>query len=844
MRSDPPPSSPRLKAYKQGIRHHGNLGGDSWRLPACFLALGLIAYFRWLGTTRGDLFSAFPDSSAPNGVTGKQETMLDQGTHSGIMARSRHPIAIRTMDLPDPLSFGSIPAQSLTIILPVDSASLPDLERIILRLLETPNAIREIVVSCPDVIFSGARQIVRKIVSTDTTRHRMEMSLHPHPDDRDSAAIVLSLASEATTGWVLLLGGEGLEDFSNQAPNRLTNPTMYPLPIGPRGFLTLSSHSTNSCIQASSKTQAASFLVPPFVSPTKLLREHVTASKPESWSDLGMQISKQRLDSIGGVVMGSESAIWCSPSAPDKQGILLDESTVSTGLLHVVNSSNAIKGYEYSPDTLLIGMFAIILPSLEDVQALSSMLCRLQTDGHHIHILLHVDTTSQDTSSNSFASGRGCRLRYDTLVSDGSTHPDELLMLDWFKTLHANPDVVIGLRESFLAEFSLNRRTSQFPVILLPHVDLPYCNWMGSLSVEEWKSWNTPKIEISIITNDRPHSLERLLASLSAAKFFGDTLQLRVNLEQSSDTITKELVQRFRWGHGTTVINHRVIHGGLLPAVVESWYPQTDDSYGLLLEDDVELSPMFYAWVKMSILRYRYGKASNRSPQLFGISLYQQKIVELRLEGRRPFDAKSLFFDQGLPHPHTPYLSQIPCSWGAVYFPEHWKEFHEYLAVRLSEYSFTINEEVVPDVRSNRWTKSWKKFFIELVYLRGYIMLYPNYADFISLSTNHLEVGSHVKDLPADVYSHRKEMFLLPLMPLPLVNETEPMVYPRILDMPGQTLPAWETLPVLNLTGTVTSSKILIDQGQARRSAITNCSYTTSMPHDIQDLLCIYHRHS
>ena len=79
-----------------------------------------------------------------------------------------------------------------------------------------------------------------------------------------------------------------------------------------------------------------------------------------------------------------------------------------------------------------------------------------------------------------------------------------------------------------------------------------------------------------------------------------------MNLEQSSDTITKEVVQRFRWDHGATVINHRVIHGGLLPAVVESWYPQTDDSYGLLLEDDVELSPMFYAWVKMSILRYRF----------------------------------------------------------------------------------------------------------------------------------------------------------------------------------------------------------------------------------------------
>jgi hypothetical protein len=96
------------------------------------------------------------------------------------------------------------------------------------------------------------------------------------------------------------------------------------------------------------------------------------------------------------------------------------------------------------------------------------------------------------------------------------------------------------------------------------------------------------------------------LASLSSAKFFGDVLTLRIGLEQTSDTETMQLVERFRWDHGVTLLNHRVVHGGLLPAVVESWYPVSNDSYGLLLEDDVELSPLFYAWVKMSILRYRY----------------------------------------------------------------------------------------------------------------------------------------------------------------------------------------------------------------------------------------------
>ena len=65
------------------------------------------------------------------------------------------------------------------------------------------------------------------------------------------------------------------------------------------------------------------------------------------------------------------------------------------------------------------------------------------------------------------------------------------------------------------------------------------------------------------------------------------------------------LVQNITWEHGDLFLHHRVIHGGLLPAVVESWYPQSNDTYGLLLEDDVELSPLFYAWIKMSVLRYR-----------------------------------------------------------------------------------------------------------------------------------------------------------------------------------------------------------------------------------------------
>ena len=80
---------------------------------------------------------------------------------------------------------------------------------------------------------------------------------------------------------------------------------------------------------------------------------------------------------------------------------------------------------------------------------------------------------------------------------------------------------------------------------------------------------------------------------------------MRINLEQTADPDTLRIAGEFAWDHGNVFVHHRVIHGGLLTAVVESWYPRGNDSYGLILEDDVELSPLFYAYLKLALLRYR-----------------------------------------------------------------------------------------------------------------------------------------------------------------------------------------------------------------------------------------------
>ena len=397
-------------------------------------------------------------------------------------------------------------------------------------------------------------------------------------------------------------------------------------------------------------------------------------------------------------------------------------------------------------------------------------------------------------------------------------------------------------------------------------------------------------------------------------------ISLRINVEQDCDQDTLRIIRNFEWPPTEQIVDrdvtaktgtnrkngdqgskrnfylhHRVVHGGLLPAVVESWFPRDAlHDYGLLLEDDVEVSPLFYAWIKMCVLKYRYaflpwllihlfsfcnyryGDPSNKSPHLFGISLYQQKHLELPIQGRKPFNPRSLFSLSSAGklnlEPTTPYLSQIPCSWGALYFPEHWEEFHSFLAYRLSERSIIpLSTPIVPSVRSNFWLSSWKRFFIELVYLRGYVMLYPNFEGFVSLSTNHLEPGAHVKASPlpppfhsinlvhpshlnasyldVDKEREKRDLFRLPLMQLPLLFESglptgnEAVNGTGLLQLPQNRLPSLDDLPTLNLTGHLSSQEVLQDQGDKRRREIFGCvngsSRFNSQPYSVLDLFCI-----
>ncbi|KAG5248243.1 Glycosyltransferase family protein [Salix suchowensis] len=330
-------------------------------------------------------------------------------------------------------------------------------------------------------------------------------------------------------------------------------------------------------------------------------------------------------------------------------------------------------------------------------------------------------------------------------------------------------------------------------MVLLPRPSISKVLWMADLRSTALPNWNKMRVSVNIITQNRAPSLTRLLESLSNAYYLGDEIPISFNIDSRVDEETVRLVNSFDWPHGRKTLRRRIIQGGLIRAVSESWYPSSDDDYGLLLEDDTEVSPFYYLWIKYALLAYHY------DPQ----------VVK-----ERPVWNATEFF-KGI-HPNTPYLHQLPCSWGAVFFPKQWREFYVYMNMRFTE-DAKANPVQIPKSRTNGWQASWKKFLIDMMYLRGYVSLYPNFPNQASFSTNHMEPGAHIsaKD---NVVKHDKTDFEVPLLKEDFKSF-----------LPNGKLPPASRLPSLNLFNQPVSLKGLKAAGARLGQDVLRCDNATEI---------------
>lgn len=132
---------------------------------------------------------------------------------------------------------------------------------------------------------------------------------------------------------------------------------------------------------------------------------------------------------------------------------------------------------------------------------------------------------------------------------------------------------------------------------------------------------------IIVLTMDRFDSLQRLLNSLRATDYIGDTIDLEIRFDRPPVPneqwwkSVERTQQATNWTAGEVFYTVAESNMGLRKAWLTAWTPSSPIEQAIILEDDVEVSPLWYQWLKGAYNAYKDRQ------DIAGISLQRQSLV-------------------------------------------------------------------------------------------------------------------------------------------------------------------------------------------------------------------------
>ncbi|KAF8115944.1 hypothetical protein N665_0025s0379 [Sinapis alba] len=253
---------------------------------------------------------------------------------------------------------------------------------------------------------------------------------------------------------------------------------------------------------------------------------------------------------------------------------------------------------------------------------------------------------------------------------------------------------------------------------------------------------------IKVLTFNRLHSLSRCLHSLSAAEYgiAGDARRIHLHVYIDHFTLSpndkpvegslnsaKEIldfVDKFEWRFGEKLVHYRTGNAGLQGQWLEAWWPSSDHEFAFVVEDDVEVSPLYYGFLESVIRNYYYDR-SNYNPSIYGASLQRPRFVPGKHGNKLHVDHKTNVF-----------LYQLVGTWGQLLFPRPWKEFRLW----YDEHKSMDKKPFLDGMVTNGWYKRigeriWTPWFIKFIHSRGYFNIYTNFPNERALSVSHRDAG-------------------------------------------------------------------------------------------------------
>lgn len=252
---------------------------------------------------------------------------------------------------------------------------------------------------------------------------------------------------------------------------------------------------------------------------------------------------------------------------------------------------------------------------------------------------------------------------------------------------------------------------------------------------------------IKVLAFDRLASLSRCLKSLAAADYGRDKVDLHIYIDHFDDDIVSgggailgqklensheilAFVDGFCWKYGDKLVHYRTRNAGLQAQWLEAWWPASDDDFAFVVEDDLEVSPLYYKFLRRLIDHYYYN-ASNFSPSIYGASLQRPRFVPGKHGNKLQLDPETHLF-----------LYHLVGTWGQLLFPKQWKEFRLWYDTHKTKGIKPILQGMV----TTGWYKKmgeriWTPWFIKFIHSRGYFNIYTNFLRERALSVSHRDAG-------------------------------------------------------------------------------------------------------
>ena len=468
----------------------------SYPLIAFSILLSVITLIRvWLNSQRGfdgEQISATIKLELTNVVGAANSNELDHNFAYALPGRgsgSRFPGFSDNMHADIPF----YESDSVSAILPVSNRSLKNLWRHMDTLVSERSSVSAVILVCATELVPFAVDML------DTGNHAtyLDISYYPWEEGLDENSAVLAAVAQVSTEYLLVLSSDGLDGLHTGLQEQiLSHPLFVDMPVGFCGGSTINSSTHATCVVPKPESQSSSFLLPPMIIPSSLIYSLNTtfSARHDIWPALGNAISPS---GHGGVVQENVDDTleeWCH-SQCRKYGLAVGDDNIfeKCSLKEDIPGSVAASPMTNSPQSYSLG---IILPTLEDLKHFSSAACAfIKRDISTRVLILSKETNHNIAPDSSFPwfhdqlTSNICQISYSALYSPKNEFANAEPVNHWISSINDSLSAIIyGAQDDILSELDVVLQKQQelgAAVIKIPRSDIPFCDWIGSLSLAE-----------------------------------------------------------------------------------------------------------------------------------------------------------------------------------------------------------------------------------------------------------------------------------------------------------------------------------------------------------------------